>query len=379
MRPFTLISAILLIAGCAIFNRQPQISKDEKQTFVELEEFGIRTKPILNREYLIFLSWYVDVFGATYPETVIKMLPCKTADIMDLSTDIEGFPDYPNTIFNPLFKNYILNPRFIDYPLMGLSKRQILEMQKWMTDRYNENLDIDLEHILFSVEDQNDENCYVIEAALTGQYEGTVEEYTNLTYYSKSSVDRWRAYPYKPNFRLPYPQENIEIGERLELGKHLREYSFGKEDFLWKWNEYYLDSDNSINKVRSWLNDFFHHYYHGNKYYTPFSFDFNPEYQPTEELMNNVTLEEDEQQFNNIAYLENGFWNDISYLEKDSIGRLRRRVNGNERRFVIVGADEENHPLVADRIEASNEPTSNAIYRIVYNKTIDSTYLPLKE
>jgi len=277
---------------------------------------------------------------------------------------------HSDTIFHPLLKSYILHPKFIDYPLIGLSKRQIMEMQKWMNDRYNENLLIDVKYLSFNTH-QKDEDCYVIEAALVGQYEGTSGKYRYRNDYDDIvlAVEKWQKHPHKPNFRLPYTEELIEIGKGIELDNRLREYSFGKKDFLWKWKDAHIDIYKYKGQIHfgAFLEYYNDDYYKNNPFYQDFSIHLNEEYQLPKEPMTNLTLKENEQQFNNIAYLKDEHGGEYFYPEKDSTGRMG---------FVIVGADEENRPLVADRIQASNEPINNAIYRIVYNKTIDSSYLP---
>ncbi len=363
MRYFALI-LVVFIVGCTTFKSQTHIQKDTKQTFVEFEEFGIRTKPILNREYIIFLCWYVDVYGEFYPNKVLEILPFNTSETPDLTlAEVGGMFVNSDTIFNPLLKDYILNPKFIDYPLIGLSKHQILEMQKWMNDRYNENVLIDAQYLLF-YESAINEDCFVTESFLVGQWLTSVGNAWEGNRYeigldSLYAPVAWHKHDYKSNFRLPYYRESIETEKRIDFDNHLREYSFGKEDFLWKWNEYYFQKNKGfrgrpIEMLFKWT--------FGEN--SPYPFPVNSKYQPSKEPMTSLILSENEQQFNNIAYLKE---NSGIYPEKDSIGRMS---------FVIVGADKENRPLVADRIQASNEPINNAIYRIVYNKMIDSSHLP---
>jgi len=363
MRYFVLI-LVVFILGCATFKSQTHIQKDAKQTFVEFEDFGIRTKPVLNREYIIFLCWYGFVYGEFYPEKVLEILPFKTSEIPDLTlAEVGEALINPDTIFNPILKDYILHPKYIDYPLVGLSKHQILEMQKWMNDRYNENLLIDAKYLQFNPE-QRDEDCYVIESFVIGQYEGTVGKYWyESDHWNIPPADIWQEHSHKPNFRLPYMRELIGIEKKVELDNRLIKYPFGKEDFLWKWNKDYfkVDKDWGGPPAEIYFSDYFDDNFH-------YPFSANLEYQLPKGLMESLALKENKQQFNDIAYIkeynEDG---DYAYPEKDSIGRMG---------FVIVGTDKENRPLVADRIQASNEPINNAIYRIVYNKTIDSSYLP---
>ena len=74
--------------------------------FLETENFGIRKKPILNREYLTFLCWQIDVYGEYFPEYVLENIP------------LSGIPNQPAQPVNfgtvltesttDLFKNSLL-------------------------------------------------------------------------------------------------------------------------------------------------------------------------------------------------------------------------------------------------------------------------------
>lgn len=282
------------MVGCATFKSQTQIQKDAKQTFVEFEDFGIRTKPILNREYIIFLCWYLDVYGQTYPEKVLEILLFNTPKIPDLTLlQIGEALTQPDTIFHPILKSYILQPKFIDYPLIGLSKHQILEMQKWMGDRYNENLLIDAEYLVPNFL-QKDEDCYVIESAVSGQYEGTVWKY----WYDDNilPIERWREHPHKPNFRLPYMSELMETKKKIGGDNRLIEYSFGKEDFLWIWSDFSLKTNKITNKIK--LNAFFE--YGIEKHLpSPLPIDLSGGYPLSEKQLKILTLEKNEKQYNN--------------------------------------------------------------------------------
>jgi len=118
----------------------------------------------------------------------------------------------------------------LDYPLLGLKPSQILEIQKWLSDRYNENCLIELGILKFEPE-QRDQDNFVTEAYLAGQYQGNRKTWL---------IPDWQDGIFLPAFRLPFDEELSALPEVQKQGALLKEYSFTKKDFLWRWNYYFL-------------------------------------------------------------------------------------------------------------------------------------------
>ncbi|MFK7774620.1 MAG: hypothetical protein AB8F94_20945 [Saprospiraceae bacterium] len=325
-------------------------SNKDHPTFLETDHFGIRVKPILNREYLIFLSWYISVYGESYPEKVINILPKKSLDPR------YGSNFEMNDILNAstsILKNYIFNPKYIDYPLIGLSSSQILEMEKWMSDRFNENALIEKKNLNFNPE-QKDEDCFTLETLLVQQYEGSVRKaFSNRV---------WRK-EYLANFRLPYQKEIDLIKNHPNFYTQLKEYPFNKKDFLWKWNKYYLAISPNKNTI------ILKHSIYSIELIYENGFENN-------NTFTDATLKDKSLEFSNKKYLDLGnpdgakdqYENKYPYLEKNRSGQMQ---------FVIVGIDDKNRPIVADPIQLKNEgPLENKIFRIAFNKTLESQHLP---
>jgi len=332
-----------------------KLNKDHP-TFLETDEFGIRVKPILNREYLIFLNWYIQVYGNSYPEKILSILPENLLKKYDSHLSLEERLQASNSSL----KDYIFNSKYIDYPLSGLSSTQVLEMQKWMSDRYNENALIELGIYNFNTL-QIDEDCFTIEAFLAGQYMGDLQK--DMPVESFDYGNRiWRK-EYLPTFRLPYQNELNCIKNYPNVDSQLKEYSFDENDFLWKWNNELLkilpkeskiilkDSNESIEvivkKDITFKNIFIETYLHDNSL----------------EFINTRYLD-----LGNLDGKKEQYEGKYPYEEKGYFGEME---------FVVVGIDEKNRPIIADRLKLGHkEFPANRIFRIAYNKTLETQYLP---
>ncbi len=216
---------LLLLVGLFSCNVKSIKSSKLKKQFTTFEDFAIRAKPILNREYIIFLSWYLDVYGNSYPEKVVQILP---EGAMDPSYFLD---DYPEALpaSSDLLKAYILNPKYLNYPLLGLETNQVLEMNKWLSDRYNENCLIELGVYHFNP-NQKDSDSFATEAYLVDQYVGDVRD---------DRIVNWKDGFFVPVFRLPL-EEELEVFLAAEKPQNLiRPYPFTKKDFLWRWDQFY--------------------------------------------------------------------------------------------------------------------------------------------
>lgn len=328
-------------------------------TFLETEKFGIRVKPILNREYLIFLSWYISVYGDSYPEKVISILPKESLNpAYGPNFELEEILQASTSIL----KNYILNPKYIDYPLIGLSPPQIMEMQRWMCDRYNENALIKKGFINFT-SNQKDEDSFSIESYLVDQYMGDVRKNISPDKPFDHGNRIWLK-EYLSTFRLPYQNEIASIEMDSNFDTQLKGYSFGRDDFLWKWNENNLLVLPKENKIIL-----------RPKFY-PIKIICEINFSPNTISYSDAFLTDKKLEFFNKKYLDLGdpdgirdqYWNEYPYKQKNRFGQMQ---------FVVVGIDKENRPIIADPIRLENDVFSeNKIFRIAFNKTITSQHLP---
>ncbi len=100
---------------------------------------------ITNRDYLTYILWNNRVYGSDYPEVLLENIQGYTIDNNYYSDTLIHLYSQSNNpiefIMNNsgwIVKDYMLNPKFVDYPVLGLSKKQALKYCKWLSDRYNE-------------------------------------------------------------------------------------------------------------------------------------------------------------------------------------------------------------------------------------------------
>ena len=345
---------LLFVFSNCNFSKKTTGLKSNKShpSFLETDHFGIRVKPILNREYLIFLSWYISVYGYSYPEKVISILPEKSLDPR-YGSNFEIEERIKNSISSSILKGYIFNPKYIDYPLVGLSYPQIMEMQRWMSDRYNENVLIEKGFLNFNP-NQRDEDCFSIETFLVGQYMGNVRK--------SISKRSWKK-DYLPTFRLPYQYEINAIKKHSDFDLQLKEYSFGEKDFLWKWNKHFLDISPKENKIILKCP------------FTPIEIICENDISFLSPFID-ATLRGKYLEFFSKKYLDLGnpdgtkdqYEDKYPFKEKNRFGQME---------FVIVGINDENRPIIANPLKLTNDTFyENKIFRIAFNKTLENQFLP---
>ena len=196
--------------------------------------FLISTKPITNREYIIYILWIYNVYGIDYPSNILNTI----SGIATTNNDFIINEFYESqTPFQVIFKHapsfvkdYIFNPRYIDYPLIGISKMQANKFCKWLTDRYNENKLI-RNGYFNSDPSQNNENCFVTESYLADQYYGAR---------IKEETIKWSDRLLIPNFRLLTSKELNTANTKKVLLKDFRPYEYDTISFLNQWHQLYL-------------------------------------------------------------------------------------------------------------------------------------------
>ena len=217
---------LICCAGCGLYST---IENTKLRTinagFIQTENYGIRDKPILNREYLTFLCWQIDVYGFAYPERILKMLPMEDAPTEKILQRPVDYKKILEQLKNKLFQGYILNPNYLNHPVTGLTNHQIAVIHKWMSDRYNENILIEFGYFNFNPHQENQE-CFVLESYLINQYQGSMRKEGKLY---------WKDDKFLPTFRSPNKQELEFMTLNQKNTKKLRSYKFNARDFLWKW------------------------------------------------------------------------------------------------------------------------------------------------
>lgn len=233
MKKIILIS-ILLVNVCMA---QKPIKDIPYSQFVELngKECLVSNKPVTNREYIIYLMWNYQVYGQDQSEIMYKIFPGIKADLFS-ENRVEEYYQFRSSL-NPfhflieksesMVKDYMFNPKYLDHPAIGLEEEQAIRFNKWLADRYNENVLIKKKYLYFDPSSQNMEECFVTEAYLANQYKGMVRKDKSLT---------WEQALFIPSFRLPSKKELASLGIQSEL----KSYPYEKQNFLKLWNDLWI-------------------------------------------------------------------------------------------------------------------------------------------
>lgn len=210
------------------FSKSDALSTDGKNYFL------ITEKPVSNKEYLTYILWNLNCY-LDYPDRFLSCIPGLKI------TDKYAFEDEMSLSDNPFevifksspeyVKDYIFNPIFFDYPVIGISVQQAIDYNKWLADRYNEYLLIKRKYF---EADFNffGENCFVTESCLVGQYEGIRKKPGELSPEIIMTV---------ANFRLPIKKELNYAKKNNAVSDKLISYKKDNNVFLDLWTDHFID------------------------------------------------------------------------------------------------------------------------------------------
>lgn len=308
--------------------------------FGEGFDSGIRNSPITNREYLIFLCWNIEVYGDSYPEYVLELFPNNTINKKNISETPYNRKDYSGVFSGAdgVFRDYILNTYYLDYPLIGLTSDQLERLYRWLSDRYNENLLVKIKYLNWNSE-QKDEDSFSLEAFLSGQYQGDVK------YLPKP---KWEDNLLLPQFRPPFEGERCytkKIRYRGKIVSPWRAYKFTKSNFLKLWNDYYISKkQNGIELNLPYGKEIIlsHHQIDSS----------------VKEIYHGYCIENKDLFFSTTKYLDQ-----IENREKDVFGKMP---------FSIIGENTYGRPIVVENIDFEEKRhVKRNIYWLVYDKEIE--------
>ncbi|HZV68433.1 MAG TPA: hypothetical protein VFG10_02785 [Saprospiraceae bacterium] len=340
MKKTAYIVAFLLCLNTLASCQSSNATKRFRKAFIENENSGVSRSPITNREYIIYLCWNISVYGASFPDKVISLLPQES-----VPANTPAITGYESILIHsgPIFRDYILNPRYLDFPLTGLDLNQVMALEKWLSDRYNEYITIQLGYLNFTP-DQKDSDCFVLESYLVGQFTGSTKN---------DKIIRWNDGHFLPTFRLPEQGELNWLHLNINDQNIIKPYTFKASHFLSPWNNIYLKADfNSITiQVGNLLN--FQLQDNLNIEISNFIDIQNPE----------ATLADKEK-----LYIHRKYFEDAGYKEKDETGIMD---------FVVIGENSFKRAIIATYQKQGNkQETINKIYRIAYDKIIEFKYWP---
>ena len=117
----------------------------------ELEPFYISAKPVTNRECLLYVSWAQNTYFS-YPYVIMEILPGVNETIRQRG-NLRPFADSVSFSFyvensEPFVADYMFNPKYIDYPVIGVNWEQANRFCHWLSDRYNEYCLLKMKYML---------------------------------------------------------------------------------------------------------------------------------------------------------------------------------------------------------------------------------------
>lgn len=129
---------------------------------VTVSSFYMDQTEVRNLDYCEYLYWIRRVFGVDYPEVYQKSVPDTLVWRERLAYN------------EPYVEYYLRHPAYRDYPVVGINWVQASDYCAWRTDRVNEYILIREGILKMDPNQQNEEN-FVTDAYLAGQYEGMVK------------------------------------------------------------------------------------------------------------------------------------------------------------------------------------------------------------
>ncbi len=312
-----------------------------------IEPFYISKNPITNREYITYLCWIADVYRDC-PKILLNAFPNLDTKHID-SLINKGFtPIQIRTLIESSYftEHYLFSPKYLDYPVLGLTWSQSMNFLNWLSDRYNESIIIE-KRILEVDHNQYCDYSFNTEAYLIGQYTGLINRLLWDTASNQPRSVKWKDRILIPSFRLPTKNE-INIVQQ-EISTSLIEYSPNK--FLQYWTKYYLEIKKHQLIIRIEDDNFLSFSYSKNV-------TMHPEYHEmlgkTFELTLNQIIDKNE---NSILKIFSELGQNIVSIQKtnDSISKDTLGYMP----YIIIGEDENLNPIFIKRVDYSSKNTEH--------------------
>lgn len=210
-------------------------SWDNSPRRVTVSSFYMDEAEVSNMFWLEYLEWLERIYGNSFPEIVERALPDTLAWREKLAYN------------EPMVKYYLRHPAYRDYPVVGVSWKQVNDFCKWRTDRVNEQILIHEGLLVHSPESQMDEEHFTTETYFNRQYIGERDK-EGVTDYSPNSSGyrdiKMEDGLLMPDYRLPTEAE-WEYAALGLIGNTTQELI--EERRTYPWDGHYVRKDNRRN------------------------------------------------------------------------------------------------------------------------------------
>lgn len=211
--------------------------------------FAIAQRPVTNREYLIYLEWLHNVYGPNYPDIFYKAIPTyQSPKFTSMQEEItyRSKNTYERIFLatSPYVQHYMFNPKYLDYPVLGISWENANEFCQWYADRYNEVKLVEKDFLAF-YPSPCELSYFNTTLYLLRLWQGQIKRKikTHNKHYPERDLD-WNDKIFVSSFRLPtsYELKNATTGS--VINQEMKAYPFTKNNILFYWGNLYLNNVN---------------------------------------------------------------------------------------------------------------------------------------
>lgn len=305
----------------------------------------ISNKFVSNLEYITYLTWIQNVQAIDYPEVLFEAFPRCSISVWDAFYDNNKGSGsdlgYLISKGDSLVRGYIFNPKYKYSPIIGITPSQANKYCKWLQDRYNETQLIKYGYLVY-YDNQINEDCFVSDAYLRGQYESGKKIDTNA---------QWDDRILAPAFRLPSALES-------QLNPVIVNNVSKKTKFLKHWQQAYLKIDSDKYTLVDFL-------FSENDEIIDVPFDYRVKQLKELTLPNqNENIKSTLSTYGYLPFDITKHQDENHYdREKDSLGQMS---------YIIIGNDSEMHPVYGNHVTRISDqlPHANASFRWCYSSVI---------